>query len=366
MHDRPMGGAREPPGLPAGPRPPRRGWTARLLGLSLYLKIVVAASLLLGGAVAAGALVAHAAPPPHVRGWLALGVLAVAAANALLVHLALLPLKKMESVVQEVEHGNLTQRVPISPLADRNMVRVVQVVNRMLDALQAAGHRERDLASRLARGEEEERKQLSGELLDGTAQLLSSTLLQLQLVRRTLVESQPHRLQAGRAALEQARKGTALALEEVGRIARGLRPPELDELGPFRALEIRARHLLAGQAVRWEVEGDGPPADLTPELSLALFRILQEGITNAVTHADARHIRLRSHVTGQALVCDLEDDGRGFDVVATLRAPETALGLLRMHEQARRVGGRLELTSAPGAGTRLRLEVPHGGDVPLG
>jgi two-component system, NarL family, sensor histidine kinase UhpB len=334
-------------------------WADRLLRVSLYAKIVGSTTLLIGGAGVAGALVARSAPDPVMKGWLALGVLVVAGANALVVHLALRPLRAIGSVVRRVEAGDLEARVPVSPLADREMTRVVQVVNRMLDALGTARERERSLAARIAQAEEMERKRLAHELLDGTAQLLSSVLVQLRLARKGLPEPLPPSLARSGEALEAARHEGTQALEEIARIARGLRPPELDELGPTRALEVQARHLTRGTRVRVEMEGEPLDACLDPDVALAMYRILQEGLSNALQHGDPTRVRIRYRTAGDRVKVDLSDDGSGFDVSAATAWPDRHLGILRMHERARYAGGRLRISSVPGRGTRLRLELPR-------
>ncbi|MEX2529956.1 MAG: ATP-binding protein [Gemmatimonadota bacterium] len=339
-------------------------FAGRLLGVSLYLKIVVASTLLIGGAAAAGAVVARTAPDPWLKGWLALGVLVVAGANAILVNLALRPLHAMESVVRRVEAGDSTARVPVSRLADREMTRVVQRVNRMLDALASARERERRLAARLAEAEEVERKRLAGELLDGTAQMLAATLVQLHIARRGIPEVTPPELDAVGRAIDTARQEALAALEGIGRIARGLRPPELDELGASRALEVQARQLTRETGVQVEVEGDPVDDHLAAGGAVALYRILREGLANALQHGNPSRIRIHYHLAPDAVRVELEDDGTGFDPAGMLAQPEEHLGLLRMHERARYAGGRLEMDAAPGRGTRLRLELPRrGGEV---
>lgn len=341
------------------PTPGTNPWADRLLRVSLYAKIVGSATLLIGGAVVAGALVARSVPGTSVKGWLAVGVLIVAGANALIVHLALRPLRAIGSVVRRVEKGDLGARVPVSPLADREMTRVVKVVNRMLDALAAARDRERSLAARIAQAEEMERKRLADELLDGTAQLMSSVLVQIRLARRGLPEPLPASLAPSGRALEAAHRGGSDALEGIARIARGLRPPELDELGPTRALEVLARHLTRGTRVRVEVEGESPDAFLDADGALAMYRILQEGLSNALQHGNPTRVRIRYRTVRERVRVDLSDDGSGFDVNAATIWPDRHLGVLRMHERARYAGGRLRICSAPGKGTRIRLELPR-------
>jgi signal transduction histidine kinase len=93
---------------------------------------------------------------------------------------------------------------------------------------------------------------------------------------------------------------------------------------------------------------------LDEEIELAVYRIAQEALANAARHAAARTIVLTLAVDARRLRLVVRDDGRGFD----LAAPSDALGLVSMRERALALGGRLEVTSAPGEGTVVRLECP--------
>jgi two-component system, NarL family, sensor histidine kinase UhpB len=322
-----------------------------VLGVPLYGRIVVTGTLLLGGAAVSGWLLARSVPDDRVKGWLALGVILVAVANAVLVHLALRPLRDVGTVVRRVEEGELEARVPRPTLADPEMHRVVDRLNRMLDALETGCRRQEVLAAQILEAEENERKRVSGELLDGTAQLLSSALLRLHVAER---------MPPTPALFGEVRSELRSALEEVGRIGRGLSPPELEELGVIPAIEMQARRVSEGSGIPIEVHraSTGWGGTLRPPQTLALYRILQEGIANALRHAAPTALHLRFGMSGDGLFAELEDDGHGFVVDHALKTPEASPGLLRMAERARSSGGVLRIRSIRGVGTRLRVTFP--------
>ena len=99
---------------------------------------------------------------------------------------------------------------------------------------------------------------------------------------------------------------------------------------------------------------------MEPAVEIALFRIVQEAIANIVRHSGATTVLLQGGTTGQEAWIDLEDDGLGFDPAAVRRDDDTlrGIGLLGMRERAELLGGRLTIESAPGQGTRVRVEVP--------
>ena len=135
-----------------------------------------------------------------------------------------------------------------------------------------------------------------------------------------------------------------------------LRPPPLDALGLEAALRWQAEHLCA------DVPADGPrlrlalaplPRRAAPAIELACVRIAEEALGNALRHAQAREIVLSLGHAGDALLLEVRDDGRGFAA-----GHADGAGLLAMRERAAQAGGRVELETTPGTGTRLRAYLP--------
>ncbi|MBW3628762.1 MAG: sensor histidine kinase [Gemmatimonadetes bacterium] len=339
-------------------RTPPSGPALALLRVPLFYKILIAnAIIVILGAVLGTAITLHymrsgGGSTPLLVALLALGGVGVTVlVNALILRLALTPLKLLEETAASVQGGDLDARVPESALADRQLERLTRTFNAMLDNLESYGQRLREVAARALNAEEEERKRISRELHDDTAQTLAALLIRLRLARGA---DDP----ASRdALLDQFRGEIGEALERIRRFARGLRPPALDDLGLVPALESHIRALAESSAVEVRMEAEPLDGVLTGPAELALYRIAQEALSNAVRHSGAHRVAVRLRRGAGAVELSVVDDGVGFDVAAT-RAEGRGLGLFGMEERAFYVGGSVEIDSAPGKKTELRARVP--------
>ena len=210
----------------------------------------------------------------------------------------------------------------------------------------------RALVQRLISVHEEERARLSRELHDGTGQSLAALLVGLRHVEDA------RSLKAVRLAASRQRELVAQTLDEVGRLARGLRPTALDDLGLKAALERHAsdQAWLFGIEITLETTGLGRRR-LPREIETALYRGAQEAIANAGRHAEARRVRIHIEREPRTVRLTVTDDGRGFDVARALEA-HRRLGLHTIRERAELLGGRAEVRSSPGQGTTVSLAIP--------
>src|SRR5262245_47488261 len=148
-------------------------------------------------------------------------------------------------------------------------------------------------------------------------------------------------------------------VERVRDLSLNLRPPLLDEMGLVPALKgyLESQSDLTGLQI--EVHGESPQ-ELPGEVEITAFRVAQEAVTNAIRHGAASRIVVGVSNGAGGLEITVEDDGKGFDARAAIEGPTTGknLGLLGMQERARMLGGRFELESAPGKGTRVRIRIP--------
>ncbi|HEX7117934.1 MAG TPA: ATP-binding protein [Longimicrobiales bacterium] len=365
MSDRPRAPGPWGPTLrPARRAPePRRGRIPaplrRLLGVPLFYKILIANSaIVIGGAVAGTMVTAEFVRTRPDRSIFELvGLLATAGvvmsvlANALILRVALSPLRHLQRTASAIQSGTLDARAPVSPVADRDLARLIRTFNLMLDGLEGNRERLREIAARALYAEEEERKRIARELHDETAQSVAAILIRLRLMRG--VEDAARR----EALLEEVREELASTLEGIRRYARGLRPPALDELGLVPAIQAYARTLAEGTGLAISVDAERGGGRLTPEAELALYRMVQEALSNVVRHAEATRARVHFRPTRQSVVVVVEDDGRGFPVDEVMEAGR-GLGLFGMRERAGYVGGQVEIDSKVGEGTRVRITVP--------
>lgn len=209
----------------------------------------------------------------------------------------------------------------------------------------------RDFSEGALRSVEEERQRIARELHDDTAQRLATLMLRVRLLGLE-VDSERRQL-----ALEDLREQILQAAEGVKRIARGLRPPELEEVGLAMAFRAHFRNLR--EQTGFEVTSEVEAVDhlLSEESKLALYRIVQESLSNALRHSGAGRARLTVKAEDGIVSAEVRDDGRGFSA-ARMAEHGGGLGLVGMQERAVMIGGRVTVDSRPGEGTRVRIELP--------
>jgi signal transduction histidine kinase len=205
----------------------------------------------------------------------------------------------------------------------------------------------------LLRAEEAERRRIARELHDETGQVLTAIRLELGLLARQVEGNVP-----AREALDRALDLTGRALETIRATVRGLRPAALDDLGLVPAVEALAEEFSARTGVIVDLESHEPPADIPPEVEVALYRIFQEALTNVARHAEARRVQASITVDADGIVLVVQDDGHGFDPARLAKAGESRAGLAGMRERLLGLGGRLDVITAPGRGVRLEARMP--------
>lgn len=221
----------------------------------------------------------------------------------------------------------------------------------------------RALARAVWEVQEQERRRVASELHDGLGQTLTALKMRLEGLGGRAAVSPELAAELGKTV-----DLASQALGEARRLAHLLRPQMLDDLGLYPALRWLGRTLgeWTGFEVRLDLVGDVPgvPPDgegrLDPELETLAFRVVQEGLTNAMKHSGARQASVRVEHRDDGLRIEVTDSGRGFDPRAVLEASEApaGFGLQGMRDRVELTGGRLELHSRPGEGARLVAELP--------
>ncbi|MEN3535051.1 GAF domain-containing sensor histidine kinase [Microbispora sp. ZYX-F-249] len=215
----------------------------------------------------------------------------------------------------------------------------------------------------------EERTRMARELHDAVSQKLFSLRLTARAAA-ALARTDPER---AAETIDRVERMAGEALTELRAVIVELRPPELDRHGLVDSLRKQVALLdrLHPMKVAFTVEGEPPgdrdsapdsapdrARDLAPEIEVAVLRVAQEALHNAVRHARAARIDVRLAHEEAGLVLEVSDDGAGFDSSGPDGAGVHGLGLPSMSDRAQAVGGRLSVSSAPGRGTTVRLEVP--------
>jgi signal transduction histidine kinase len=207
----------------------------------------------------------------------------------------------------------------------------------------------RDAVRRVVEAQELERARLARELHDETGQALTSILLGLKSLEERVDTEQ------GRRAATELRELVVSTLQDVRRLAVELRPSALDDFGLVPALE-RLRDTVREQSgIDVDIQSRLKVDRLPEELETALYRIVQEALTNVIKHAGATRVTIMLVQKGNAVSLIVQDDGAGFD---PQDVREGGLGLTGMRERVSLLGGRLSVESTEGAGTMLSAEVP--------
>jgi two-component system, NarL family, sensor histidine kinase UhpB len=337
---------------PTSHRRSRWGWLAAAWAATLRVpllgKIIGANALLL-----ITALVTHWVIPaaPTAVSLAALLVMSFAV-TTLLAWLALRPIAELEATADRVSAGDFSSRVPASPLADRDMLRLAVTLNRLLDRVESDRARIHYLAGRSVRARDIERESVARELRDSFAQMVSAIALQIAAALR--VNDNPD--------VDQQLKRTGVLIqqltEEMRGVAETLYPGTLGEFGLVNAVQALVRRTSRQAGVRLEVDaGQFGTPKLSAQAAAALYRAADEALRNVARHADARNARILFYSDADHVTLEIEDDGRGVDM--RFHDPlQAGLGLFSAKAVLALAGGTLQISSAPGLGTRVVARVP--------
>ncbi len=221
------------------------------------------------------------------------------------------------------------------------------------DELEGTNRRHRALSQRLMKAQEEERLRLSRELHDESGQIAAALTVQVGLLLRNLDDPS-----AIRRATEELRDMVGVLQRDLHRLAVNLRPASLDH----RGLVAATRQLVEEFARQNEVVAEfgsvgSPPARLSADVEAALYRIIQEALTNVMLHAHASRVDVMLDFGDEQVRAMVEDDGVGFD--ESVQAPDSHLGFFGMRERVQMLGGTIAIESIAGSGTTVKVEVPY-------
>lgn len=322
-------------------RPPRASHAP-----SLFWRVfLVNGALLAAAALALAVSPATVSFPATARQLLVLaaGVVLLLLVNAALLRRSLRPLRELEREMSRIDLLMPTDR--LEPIGAAELQSVTSAFNRMLERLE---HERRASSSRVVGRQEEERRRLAAELHDEVGQRLTALLLQLRAV---IDEAPPELVPRLLAAQELARAN----LEEIGRLARQLRPTALDDLGLAYALQSLLDVADRSGEIHVVSEIDAELPQLDPQTELAVYRIAQEAVTNVLRHSGAATLTVGATSSPSELVLEVTDDGRGM----LYAADHESGGIRGMRERAVAVSGLLHIQSRPGGGTTVALRVPR-------
>ncbi|WP_040287130.1 sensor histidine kinase [Sporosarcina koreensis] len=285
-------------------------------------------------------------------------------ANDLLVRLSV---NRMEEKQLRMTRDDLDRRLAellhTIERADQLVNQVSTVINYLTsdlkdvgEALETARHKE-DFAIRIIQAQEEERKRVSREIHDGPAQMMANVLIRSGLVEKVYEQKGPEQaLIEFRDLKEMVRS----SLYEVRRIIYDLRPMAIDDLGVVPTLKKYLSTLMEYEPdVRIHFQSIGEASRFESSFEVAVFRLVQESVTNAIKHGNSRDVWVKVEWLCESMNALIKDNGSGFD---QNEVKEKSFGIIGMKERIDLLKGELKITSEVGRGTSVFFTIPFSPD----
>lgn len=226
---------------------------------------------------------------------------------------------------------------------------------RQMNEMLEEAKEKQEFGLKIIEAQEEERKRISREIHDGPAQMLANILLRSELVDRTFRKGSPEE------ALEEirnVRKMVRSSLYEVRRIIYDLRPMALDDLGLIPTIKKYISTTSEYNNIKIDFSSIGEVKRINQKYEIAVFRMAQEAIQNAVKHSEATLISVKIEICTRNLNLIVSDNGKGFDPSVKR---DKSFGLMGMKERVEMFDGTFEINSTIGTGTKIVIQLPYKG-----
>jgi len=323
------------------------------------------------------------------RWWLAAGVVALVAGLAvawITTSRVVRPIRALTEATSRISSGQLDVPVPVEGLdevadlargfeemrvklrafleaqqrwneeLEERVRQRTQELEALYEELRHKGQIQAQLLGKVISAQEEERQRIARELHDEVGQALTAVMMSTALAEQSL----PQEMAEAKNKLIGARSLTAQALKDLRRLIFDLRPELLDDLGLVPALRRYIKEHMESAGLKVHLEAVGLRERLPSPVEIALFRVMQEALTNVLRHAQANRVWVRLEKRDTTLTALVEDDGIGFDAARLLarEGDQVTWGLRGMEERIHLLGGHLHIDSTPGQGTRVIVEIP--------
>lgn len=335
----------------------RRSLSKAFLGLPVFYKVLFANSFIIFvGATGGTWLATHLNNSPvattaSLVTFITIGWLVSVALNFVVLQIAFRPLTDLQKVMTRVQTGEYALRARLTG-ADPQADQMAQAFNMMLEAIDDAT---RLRASQIINAQEQERKRIARELHDETSQVLTSLLISLAVLEESLTTPE------ARERIADTRQLAHQTLRAIRSLSIDLRPSALDDLGLLPALRWYVKEYQKKCSIEVDFVASGFKERLPAEMETALYRIVQEALTNTARHSQAKRVSIMLKEDEEEVEGIISDDGSGFDFEALRKAPdsERGLGLAGMTERAVLLNGRLDIETRPGHGTTISVHMPR-------
>lgn len=253
-------------------------------------------------------------------------------------------LRQMETTIERAE--NLLSQVTLA----------VNLLHGGINELSQTQNLEQrqEIGLRVIRAQEEERRRVAREIHDGPAQTLANIVLRLEIAEK-LLELDPSRV---RAEIKDLKNLVRVNLQDIRRIIFDLRPMALDDLGIIPALEKYLDNFQKAYSVTCEFLVEGREKRLLPAMEVAVFRLIQEGMTNIAKHASTDWAKILLLFKDELTTVRITDYGNGFNVKQAFENPGDHFGLIGMKERVEMFSGQFSIQSQSAKGTTLEFSIP--------
>lgn len=225
-------------------------------------------------------------------------------------------------------------------------------IHQMSEYLKSAQQKQ-ELGLKIIEAQEQERKRISREIHDGPAQSLANLLVRSEIIDLAFREGD---IEQALEEIAQVRKNIRESLQEVRRIIYDLRPMALDDLGLFPTIKKHISTIAEFHEIEIDLKLLGQEKRLQANYEVAVFRLVQEALQNAIRHAKATLIKIAIEVTSEQIRIIIKDDGVGFDITGE---HGKSFGILGMKERVEILNGTLSIVSKLGEGTRISVAIPY-------
>ena len=267
---------------------------------------------------------------------------------------ALRPTKDVLNGLNRLAAGDLSCRLPEFRLIE--LQRISEVFNGLANTLETTIAERAGLARRLVDAQEQERRHLARELHDELAQSLTAMSATATSIKATAMTECPALVPEAQSLAQTA----SAIMKVLRRTLRALRPQEIDELGLITSLEVLVADYNGRSAgvTKFRLEVQGDPRALSPTIEVHIYRILQEGLTNAAKHAHAANVKAILTIEPRTVEIRVEDDGEGSNHA---KGPVTGfgLGLIGIRERVLALEGTMSIGPAAQNGLVLRVKIPN-------
>lgn len=275
------------------------------------------------------------------------------------------PIEHLAAASLEIKKNNYNVQIPV--MSEDEVGRMTQAFNEMVRELKVKNEAEAYLIAELQKKEdnrnmllrklytmqEDTRKALSRELHDGAGQSITSILAYLRILYSQTNDPKQQQF------IDAIRDIVAGVLNEMRQMALDLRPPSIDDIGVVQTMEKYFYRTVEHNDLDGIFDADDTIPPIPNEISLALYRVLQEAMTNIIRHADANKVEVTIRYQGETLFVSIRDDGRGFsEEQAEFARRNDHIGLYGMKERVELLKGMFKIQSAPNCGTTILISIP--------